>query len=202
MTTAPPADEPAGGDPGTERSDGERPDGELVARIAVGDRAAFETLYRRHAPAVMSFVHHLTFDRGIAEDAVQETFLKVWRAAGRFRAGARFTPWLFRIARNTAWNEAPRRHLRAVGGDGTAGLPREAAGAGPDGAARDSEAAVAAREAVTSLSEALRTAFVLVRMEGRSLEETAEILEVPVGTVKSRVAAAEAALRERLGGVR
>jgi RNA polymerase sigma-70 factor (ECF subfamily) len=150
----------------------------------------------------MSFVHHLTFDRGIAEDAVQETFLKVWRAAGRFRAGSRFAPWLFRIARNTAWNETPRRRRRAVGGDGEAGRPREAAGVAPETAAGDSEAAREAREAVLSLSEALRPAFVLVRMEGRSLEETAEILEVPVGTVKSRVAAAEAALRLRLGGGR
>jgi RNA polymerase sigma-70 factor (ECF subfamily) len=150
----------------------------------------------------MSFVHHLTFDRDVAEDATQEVFLKVWRAASRFREGARFTPWLFRIARNTAWNEAPRRRLRAVGGEDGAGVPREAAGAAIDAAAGDSEAAVAARAAVTALSEALRTAFVLVRMEGRSLEETAEILEVPVGTVKSRVAAAETFLRDRLRGAR
>jgi RNA polymerase sigma factor (sigma-70 family) len=195
MTTAPPDHEPAGGVPRT-------PDEDLVRRIARGDRAAFQTLYARHAPAVMSFVHHLTFDRGLAEDAVQETFLKVWRAAGRFRADGRFVPWLFRIARNTAWNETPRRRLRAVGGDGAVGVPRAAGGAPAEAAVGDSEAARAAQDAVTSLSEALRTAFVLVRLEGRSLEETAEILEVPVGTVKSRVAAAEAALRERLGGAR
>jgi RNA polymerase sigma-70 factor, ECF subfamily len=195
MTTVPPPHEPAGGPP-------PESDETLVARVARGDRAAFEALYHRHAAAVMSFVHHLTFDRHVAEDATQEVFVKVWKAAHRFREGARFTPWLFRIARNTAWNEAPRRRLRALGGEGAAGLPREAAGADVDAAAGDSEAAVAARAAVTSLSEALRTAFVLVRMEGRSLEETAEVLEVPVGTVKSRVAAAEAALRERLRGSR
>src|SRR5687768_17125130 len=125
MKTAPPAQEPAGGDP-------PETDEVLVGRVADGDRAAFEILYLRHAPAVMSFVHHLTFDRGIAEDAVQETFLRVWRAASRFRAGARFAPWLFRIARNTAWNETPRRRLRAVGGDGPAGVPRAAAGGAVD----------------------------------------------------------------------
>ena len=200
MTTAPPPDAHAGGHPGPP-DDAVPSEEELVARVAAGDRAAFQVLYERHAPAVMSFVHHLTFDRQIAEDAVQETFLKVWKGAWRFRPGSRFAPWLFRIARNTAWNSGSRRRLRAVGGDGEV-APCEAAGAAADALAGDAEAAAAAREAVLSLSEALRPAFVLVRMEGRSLEETAEILEVPLGTVKSRVAAAEAALRLRLGGAR
>jgi RNA polymerase sigma-70 factor (ECF subfamily) len=162
-----------------------------MARAAGGDAGAFATLYDRHAAAVMAFAYHLTWDRTTAEDAVQETFLKVWRAAGRFRAGARLEPWLFRIARHAAL-DARRRRPTVPTGEVRSSI--DAA----DAEIRRAEAGRALREAVDALRERLRLAFVLVRLEGRSYAEAALLLDVPEGTVKSRVAAAEAQIRRRL----
>lgn len=183
-----------------------RTDSELMAAVAAGDREAFAVVYARFAPPLMAFLHHLTFDRQLAEDATQETFVRAWSAAARFRPGARLAPWLYRIAERTAWTAGSarsRRGGRARGADPEG--PATDRAAPPDGSrveapAQDREAAEAVRSALTALSEALRTAFVLVRLEGLSYEDAGEILEVPVGTVKSRVAAAETALRRDLRG--
>jgi RNA polymerase sigma-70 factor (ECF subfamily) len=175
----------------------------LLARAAAGDRDAFEALYLRLAPAVMSFLFHLTGDRGLAEDVTQETFAKAWRAAGRYDpARGRVRTWLFQIAKNHAWNELPRwRRARASGLDA---VEAEAAAeaAGPEDVASRAETGAALLAATESLSETLRAVFVLVRVEGRPYAEAAELLDVPLGTVKSRLAAAEAFLRERLKGPR
>ena len=187
-------------DPRADPSADPRSDSELMAAVAAGDREAFAAVYARFAPPLMAFLHHLCFDRQLAEDATQETFVRAWQAASRFRPGARLAPWLYRIAQRTAWTAGAarsRRGGRARGEDpATAdpGLP--APGAVPvDAPARDREVAEALRGALRELSEPLRVAFVLVRMEGMSYEDAAQVLEVPEGTVKSRVAAAETALR-------
>ena len=201
MVNAPP------GAAGAPDRGGEAPDDvELVRRTAAGDRAAFEALYDRYAAPIMSFLHHLTFDRGLAEDATQVVFLKVWRSASTYRPEFRFSSWLFQIAKNHAYGEIPRwKRRRAAGGEagvmGTvgatpAGRIDRAAG---DKDLRRAEIARGVEDALETLSDKLRVAFVLVRLEGRSYAEAAEILEVPEGTVKSRMAAAETALRARLG---
>src|SRR5262245_2588630 len=186
-------------------------DAALLQRAARGDRPAFEELYRRLAPSVMSFLHHLTGDRGLAEDATQETFVKAWRAASRFDpARGKVRTWLFQIAKNHAWNALPRwRRLRGAGesfGDDALGAdpaaPAAPAAGAPEAHARREELAEALSRAIAGLSETLRAVFVLVRIEGHSYADVAAVLDVPVGTVKSRMAAAEAYLRERLKGVR
>lgn len=182
-------------------TDPQPPDADLLARVSRGDDEALRTLYERHAPALMAFAYHLTWDRPAAEDAVQETFLKVWRAAGRFRPGARLEPWLYRIARNEAFDARARLGRRARGalpGSQEVVDEAQAPGAGPAERVGAGELAGALRDAVDALSERLRLAFVLVRLGGRSQEEAGHALGVPVGTVKSRVAAAEAVLRRRL----
>ena len=190
------------------------PDAELVVRIAAGDRGAFEALYERYATRIMAFVHHLLADRTAAEDATQETFVNVWRSARRFRPDAPFEPWLFRIARHEAYDAGRRRRPRAVGGpaqDAVEGPGREARrdadpadrsypsyASFPEGGADGAALAEALRAAVAGLSAPLREAFVLVRMLGRAHDDAARILGIPVGTVKSRLSAAEAHLRRRL----
>ena len=175
-------------------------DAELIRRTAGGDRDAFEALYRRYAAPIMSFLHHLTFDRGLAEDATQDVFVKVWRAAKTFRPGFRFSTWLFQIAKNHAFGEIPRwRRQRAAGGESPATGAAPAGRAAADADVRRGEITRGIADALEGLSDKLRVAFVLVRLEGRPYAEAAEILEVPEGTVKSRMAAAEAALRVKLG---
>jgi RNA polymerase sigma-70 factor (ECF subfamily) len=180
--------------------DRDRADVDLMRRAAAGDRGAFEALYEAYAKPVMSFVYHLTFDRTLAEDLTQETFLRAWRAAPAYRPMGRFTTWLFQIAKNAAFSEGARARRRRAreGVLDPAETPGGARGAA-DSDARRSELSTAVREALSRLSDRLRVAFTLVRLEGRSYAETAAILEVPEGTVKSRMAAAESALRARLG---
>lgn len=163
-----------------------------MARTARGDRDAFALVYARHAPPIMSFLAHALADRVTAEDLCQETFVRAFRASPRFRPGAPLAPWLFRIARNLTATEFRRRRSAR-----TAPLVR-LEGRGSDPAAATSELEPALAAALASLSERLRIAFVLVRMQGQSYEAAAALLAVPVGTVKSRAAAAEAALRRRL----
>lgn len=184
----------------------------LLRRTASGDRGAFETLYHRLAPSLMAFAYHLTRDRTLAEDVVQEAFLKAWKAAPRFDAArARVRTWLFQIAKHTVWNEAsPWRRGQGTGGEGAVALEGADPAGGPSPSGGDAAAGspplraaaaeirVALEAALTELSDLQREAFVLVRLVGLPYAEVAEILDVPEGTVKSRMAAAEQALRARL----
>lgn len=182
--------------------DPRQPDDVLLARAARGDRGAFEAFYDRHAAGIMAFVAHLLGDRTLAQDATQEAFVRAWRSAGRFHAGAPAEPWLFRIARRCAYDLRARRGPRRLDDGRILEDPDRGA---PQGSARDPEPtgdpglAARVRAAVDALSDTVREAFVLVRLCGRSQDETAQLLDVPVGTVKSRVAAAEASLRTALG---
>jgi RNA polymerase sigma-70 factor (ECF subfamily) len=175
---------------------------DLLRAVAGGDRGAFEALYARHAAAVMRFLHHLCHDAGLAEDLTQETFVRAWRAAPRFRPEASVRTWLLEIAKRRGWTASGRRARRArVWGTPLATTTTRAAPAPapPEALLRKDEAA-RVRAALAALSPKLRLVFVLVRLEGCSFAETAVVAGVPVGTVKSRMAAAEAALRERLAG--
>jgi RNA polymerase sigma-70 factor (ECF subfamily) len=172
-----------------------------MARVAAGDREAFESLYRDHAPAVMSLLYHLTFDRALAEDLTQETFVRAWRAASRYRPVAAVRTWLLAIARRRAWNEGAKRRVRAhLSKPMPADESADPSWHDPSRALSIGEEASRARAALSSLSPRLRLVFVLVRLERRSLAEAAEVAGIPVGTVKSRLAAAEDFLRRRLSG--
>lgn len=176
----------------------------LMARVGRGDREALAELYARHAPAVHRLLVHLTGDVQHAEDLTQEVFVRAWQAAPRWRPEAPVLAWLRRIARNAGWNALAfahrRRHLRRDGRAAALDAVERAVGDVPDAARRlaDLEGAARVRAALAALSPPLRWVFVLVRLEGTSLAEAAEATDVPLGTIKSRLAAAERWLRERL----
>lgn len=182
---------------------GSDPDRDLMHRIAGGDREAFARLYDIHGASVMGFLFRLCADRQLAEDLTQETFLRAWRAAPRWRPLARVSTWLYLIARRLWWNASARRRLRRERSRaGTEGQPGRQQGQDrePEPLERLArlEAAAAVQAALGQLSPRLRVVFVLLRLEGRSLRETAQIAGVPIGTAKSRAAAAELALRRLL----
>ena len=174
-----------------------------MARVRDGDRQAFELLYSRYGSPILHFLFRLCGERSLAEDLTQDVFLKVWRAAPGWRPIGRVSTWLFQIAKHHWWNEAAKRTRRRVI-RGTADLRaddavhEEAPGATPGASLARAQSAAAIEAALGDLSPRLRVVFVLVRLSGVSYAETAEIVGIPVGTVKSRAAAAEAWLRKRL----
>jgi RNA polymerase sigma-70 factor, ECF subfamily len=157
-------------------------DGDLIRLVSDGDRTAFDTLYRRYARPVFGLALRRLGDRGRAEDAVQETFASVWRAAGSYRPergpGA---PWLYAVARNAIVDNGRLKREPPVE------PPDEAAG-GESPADRAEAGWVAWRvhRALAELPENERRVIELAYWGGRSQSEIAELLGIPLGTVKTR----------------
>lgn len=175
---------------------------ELMGRVRRGDAVAFRSLYDTYGPSVMRFLYRLCGDRGLAEDLTQDAFVRVWRAAPRWEPRARVRTWIFEIARRLAWNELAKRGRRAQirGSEPADWSAHPGDGVDPGAPLQARALKDALTEALARLSPRVRLVFVLLRLEHCSLRETAAIAAIPVGTVKSRAAAAEARLRELLRG--
>jgi len=181
-------------------------DHQIMARVRAGEVEAFEMLYARYSAPLLNFFYQMCFDRIAAEDHLQETFLRVWRARESWRPIGKVSTWLFQIAKNHWFNEydkAKRRPFHKVAGgeagaDRCAALADEAAGSSPAAVAGARELQQAIERAVSALSDKLRVVFVLARYRGLPYGEIAEICGIPVGTVKSRMALAERNLRGAL----
>lgn len=175
-----------------------------------GDAGAFETLLRRHRPAVFTFLVRLTADRGRAEDLLQETWMRVIGAAPRWEPRASFRTWLFTVARNLATDEARRAaHRRSEplpgGGEGAdRGVPSGAAHQlrdacpAPDRAAESALLRPKLAAALERLPVEQREVFVLREYAGVPFAEIAEITGAPEPTVKSRMRYALEGLRRSL----
>jgi RNA polymerase sigma-70 factor, ECF subfamily len=157
-------------------------DGELIRRVGSGDRSAFDALYRRYARPVFGLALRRLGDRGRAEDAVQETFASVWRAAGSYKPergpGA---PWLYAVARNAIVDNGRARREPPVD------APDEVAGdEGPAERAESGWIAWRVHRALAELPENERQVIELAYWGGRSQSEIADLLGIPLGTVKTR----------------
>jgi RNA polymerase sigma-70 factor, ECF subfamily len=176
----------------------ERSDETLLAAHLRGDPRAFGELVGRHERRVYGLCLRILGSREDAEDATQEAFLAALRKAASFRQAAAFSTWLYRIAVNAATDQARRRaRARLVPLD-----PEDAAAAAaPGGDHGDAvAAAVAVQAALAEVPEEFRVAVVLCDLYRVPYAEAAQILEIPVGTVKSRVFRGRLALAERLEG--
>ncbi len=169
-------------------------DGELIRRTGNGDRGAFEVLYRRYSRPVFGLALRRLGDRGRAEDAVQETFASIWRAARSYRPergpGA---PWLYAVARNAIIDRSRARN------EPPTEAPEEASP--DDGPAERAEAGWTAwriHRALEELSPNERSVIELAYWSGLSQSEIAEYLGIPLGTVKTRTRAALARLADEL----
>ena len=175
-----------------------------MERYAQGDDAAFDDLYRRAAPRLRGFLLRLSGDGALADDLAQEAFLRVHRARGSFEPGAAALPWIFAIARNVFLDHARQAHVRRVASDSTQGgrTPPERE-APPD--TKGDEALIASemlgvvRATLARLPVSQREAFVLIRFEGMSVSEAAQVLGATEAAVKVRAFRAYEALREALG---
>ncbi len=183
-----------------------RRDVELMRRIGDGEVGAFEELFGLYKNHMSRFFYHLCWDAERTQDFVQEVFLRLWRSAAAFEGRSRFSTYLFQIAKNLWISEKTRddRRVRPLplpededSRDG-AGIPDKSPG--PRGAALVKELGERIRSAVASLDERKQVVFVLSEFQGLKYQDIADILEIPVGTVKSRMASAERELRARLKG--
>jgi RNA polymerase sigma-70 factor (ECF subfamily) len=165
-------------------------DGELISRTADGDRGAFDLLYRRYSRPVFGLALRRLGDRGRAEDAVQETFASIWRAARSYRPergpGA---PWLYAVARNAITDRGRARS------EPPAEVPDSPSpDAGPAERAESGWTAWRVHRALEELSTNERSVIELAYWSGLSQSEIAEFLNIPLGTVKTRTRAALARL--------
>ncbi|HZN12192.1 MAG TPA: sigma-70 family RNA polymerase sigma factor [Blastocatellia bacterium] len=181
----------------------------LVARLKAGELGAFEELVAEYQPLVQALALRILGDAEDARDATQETFIKVYRHLSRFRGEASFKTWVCRIAINQARSDERWFRRRRRNETGSLDEPEEDQRRAARGAltspAATPEAATLARERQRQLEQALaglkkdfRIAVMLRDVEGLSYEEIAYILEISVGTVKSRIARGREMLRARL----
>jgi len=179
------------------------PDAGLVVRWQGGDASAFEELVRRHQGRVYRLVLRMLGSPQEAEDVAQEAFLSLHRHGHRFRREARFSTFLYRVATNAALNR--RRSLSRIRAREQEFALRQAVGVDlpakprdPEGAALGSEVQRRVQQELLTLPVDLRAAIVLYDIEGQSYREISRILQIPEGTVKSRIHRARSALREKL----
>lgn len=178
----------------------EESDEALIARAGRGDRLAASVLIMRHSPRVLALCRHMLKDRGSAEDAAQETFLRLWeRAAAWRRQDAKLETWLYRVATNACID----RHRSA-----RRDAPEEAADEQPDGAPSaverlsDADKRRAVEEALAALPERQRIAMTLRHYRDLSNIEIAEAMAISVDAVESLLARARRALTAALAGMR
>ncbi|MDJ0976198.1 MAG: sigma-70 family RNA polymerase sigma factor [Planctomycetota bacterium] len=179
-----------------------------MLRVAAGDDAAFEELVGRVLPRLLGYFRRLGADRTFAEDCAQEVFVKVYRARAGYVARARFMTYLFHVARNY-WIDVYRHRksqppplsadqLREPGEGGSLLAELAASADTPDAGVRGAEAGAALSRAIERLPAEQREVFVLAQVEGLKYQDIGRILEIPVGTVKSRMHAAVRGLRGAL----
>jgi RNA polymerase sigma-70 factor (ECF subfamily) len=183
-------------------ADEARPVDDTMDRYARGDDAALDELYRLGAPRVRAFLMRLCADPSLADDLTQDAFLRIHTARGTFVAGAPALPWMFAIARNSYRDHLRREQVRRAHRTSTVLLataqPVDMPGNGGDRAAIARQMLGVAQEALMGLPVRQREAFVLLRFEGLSLVEAAEVLGATQAAVKILVHRAYVVVRAAL----
>lgn len=181
----------------------------LVERVKRGDMRAFEMLVVKYQRRIERLIARMVRDPDLVQDVAQETFIRAYRALPQFRGDSAFYTWLYRIAVNTAKKmlvELKRDPLvfesaRSISDDGdeTSRVENELTdGETPEALMASKEIASVVNAAIEALSEDLRQAITLREIEGLSYEEIAELMNCPIGTVRSRIFRAREAIAARL----
>ena len=182
----------------------------LVDRVKQGDVRAFEMLVVKYQRRIERLIGRMVRDVDLVQDIAQETFIRAYRAIPQFRGESAFYTWLYRIAVNTAkktLGELKRDMLvtesarlgRDEDGEETSRVENELTdGETPDALLASKQIAAAVNAAVEDLSDDLRQAITLREIEGLSYDEIAEMMNCPIGTVRSRIFRAREAIAERL----
>ena len=183
----------------------EQLDLDLVKRVQAGDNSAFDLLVRKYQHRIGALVHRFVPDHAESQDVTQEAFIRAYRAMGNFRADSQFYTWLYRIAVNTAKNHLVAMKRRPPTADIAAEDAEHHAGAGrlhdhdtPEHQLLRQEIEQSVTDTVAGLPEDLRQAITLREVDGRSYEEIAQMMQCPIGTVRSRIFRAREAIDRQL----
>ena len=191
------AEEPSAGSSAGGASDEARIDLDLVARSQGGDSRAFEDLVTRHRGRVYAMIQNMVKNDADAWDLSQEVFVKVWKALPKFEARAKFSTWLYRIVHNVVYDWLRKRKLESAGefddqlmkqsqiAAGARTTPTQ--GARPDEAMRNDELGSRIKQAMDKLSSEHQEIVMLREVQGLDYKEIAEIMEISMGTVMSRL---------------
>ncbi len=188
-------------------------DQEIVLWARQGAETAYRELIRRYQRPVFSLVYRMVRDRELAEDLVQETFIKVLNAIERYRPEFKFSSWIFKIANNAAIDHLRRKELTTLsleGGPDATTQDRLEATALQLGDSSESqleelearELGAAIERAISQLRPEYRSCIILRHIEGRPYDEIADVLGLPIGTVKTYIHRARAELKEALAPLR
>jgi len=180
-------------------------DQELVERVQRGDKRAFDLLVLKYQRKVVNLVSRYVRNPSEALDVTQEAFIKAYKALPNFRGESAFYTWIYRIAINTAKNHIVAQGRRPPGSDLDAGTAEQMdigvrlqENSTPENQLLQDEIAETVRNAIEDLPEDLKTAITLRELEGLSYEEIAKAMSCPVGTVRSRIFRARAAIDTKL----
>ena len=183
----------------------EAADVELVRRVQAGDKRAFDLLVQKYQHKILHLIGRYVHDPVSAQDVAQEAFIKAYRGLRNFRGDSAFYTWLYRIAINTAKNflvtesrRTPDYEVNAEDAEhlnGESGLKEYAT---PERELLSEEIKRQIFKAMEDLPEDLRSAIVLRELEGMSYEEIAQVMECPIGTVRSRIFRAREAIDRQL----
>ncbi len=179
----------------------------LIRKTLKGEKDSFEILVLRYQKRIFNIIYRVTREESIVADLAQESFLKAYRGLDKFDFKASFYTWLVRIAINTSLNHVSSRQRNPLAGteelDSYVGTSAQFSEAGarssnPEHEVLRNEQAASIRQAIDSLAEDLRVSIMLREVEGLSYEEIAEVMECPVGTVRSRIHGARKELQDKL----
>ena len=181
-------------------------DQRLVQRVRSGDFSAMDELVQRHYRPVFNLAFRLSGNYDDAQDIVSEAFIRVHNALPNFRGDAHFTTWLYRIVKNVFLDERKKQRIRTHSSleemvdleDSAVSRQVEDPGPGPQWMVERGERADTIQRAVQTLPEAQRVMIALYHFHHRSYEEIAEVMGLPIGTVKSRLNRARLALKSKL----
>lgn len=185
--------------------DNQETDNQLVERVLKNDTQAFTLLVLRYQHKVLGLIGRFVKDPYEAEDVAQESFLKAYRALSSFRGDSAFYTWLYRIAVNTAKNYLVSKGRRPPSTDvdvddaqlvDDSSLLRELES--PDAAMEKEDLRKLIQQAIEELPEELRTAFSLREFSGLSYEDITQVMDCPVGTVRSRIFRARESIDKRI----
>jgi RNA polymerase sigma-70 factor (ECF subfamily) len=180
-------------------------DSELVKRVQQGDKKAFDVLVQKYQQKLVNLISRFVSDPAECHDVAQEAFIKAYRAIGNFRGDSQFYTWLYRIAANTAKNHLASRSRKspaysvdvedAEHYSGESGLKDYT---NPENLLLTDEIKQTVFKAIEALPDDLKSAITLREIEGLSYEEIAEVMDCPIGTVRSRIFRARDAIDKEL----